>query len=186
MKRIVAVTGGIGSGKSVVCHILKSMSYPVYDCDAEAKALMDSDNQMQQRIADEVTRDALYPDGSLNRDAIARCVFSSPDKLRKLNEIVHGAVRSHFVSWADAKNDDVLFVETAILYESGFDSLVSEVWEVTAPAELRIARVQRRNGLSREDIERRIAAQSRESHPQHHIIINDGITALLPQIFSLL
>lgn len=186
MKRIVAVTGGIGSGKSVVCRILKSMGYPVYDCDTEAKLLMDSDAEMQQRIAAEITPEAIAKDGRIDRKAIARCVFSNPGKLRKLNEIVHGAVRNHFSAWADKHAAPTLFVETAILYESGFDTLVSEVWEVTAPTEVRIARVQQRNGLDRKEIERRIASQNCEQHPTHHIIVNDGTAALLPQIFSLL
>lgn len=186
MKRIVAVTGGIGSGKSVVCRALASLGYPVYDCDSKAKKLMDSDLAMQRRIATEVTPRALTSEGQLNRQAISQCVFANPSKLLKLNEIVHGTVRKHFANWAAKQTAPLLFVETAILYESGFDSLVNEVWEVTAPTEVRIARVQRRSGLSREEITRRIAAQSNSPKPSHHIIVNDGLTALLPQIFPLL
>lgn len=186
MKRIVAVTGGIGAGKSVVCHSLRALGYPVYDCDSEARRLMNSDKAMQARIVAEVTPKALNADGTLCRPAISACVFADTAKLQVLNSIVHGAVRADFLRWADSHGSSPLFVETAILYESGFDALVSEVWEVTAPAELRIARVERRSGLSREEITRRIAAQSSESRPSHRIIINDGITPVLSRILSLL
>lgn len=185
MKRIVAVTGGIGSGKSVVCHVLSAMGHPVYDCDTEAKRLMDSDRAMQQRIGAEVCPEAITADG-INRKVLAECVFIDAGKLQKLNEIVHGAVRAHFSAWAEGQTTATLFVETAILYESGFDSLVGEVWEVTAPMETRIERVARRNGLSRNEIEHRMASQNCQMHANHKIIINDGDTPLLPQIFTLL
>lgn len=186
MKRIVAITGGIGAGKSVVCHALQTLGYPVYDSDAEARQLMDSDAAMRRRIALEVTPDALNADGSLCRPALAACVFADPAKLQRLNAIVHGAVRAHCTGWAARQKCATVFIETAILYESGFDSLVTEIWEVTAPTELRISRVMRRNGLDREAIVRRIEAQSAESRPSHRLIVNDGVTPMLPQIMRLL
>lgn len=185
MKRIVAITGGIGSGKSVICHILRALGYSVYDCDSQAKLLMDSDTAMQQRIASDVCAEAITPEG-INRKALSECVFSNPVKLRTLNEIVHGAVRTHFKSWATSTAAPTLFVETAILYESGFDALVNEIWEVTAPTHIRVARVVRRNALPADDVAKRIAAQSCATHPGHHIIINDDATPVLPQILSLL
>lgn len=186
MKRIVGVTGGIGAGKSVVCHSLEALGFPVYDCDSEARRLMDADHAMQQRIACEVTPDAIAPDGRLDRCAISRTVFSDRAKLNILNSIVHGAVRDHFILWARSRRSETVFVETAILYESGFNELVTEIWEVTAPRDVRITRVERRNGLSRHEIEKRIASQQAASHPAHRIIINDDITPILPQILTLI
>jgi len=186
MKRIVAITGGIGAGKSVVCHVLKALGFHIYDCDTEARLLMDSDAAMRRRIADEVTCDALNPDGTLCRPKLAECVFTDPAKLRTLNSIVHGAVRRHFAKWAEAQAGNVIFVETAILYESGFDASVTEIWEVTAPREVRIARVEKRNGLDRAAIVQRIDAQNRERHAGHRIIVNDGLRPVIPQIMQLL
>lgn len=186
MKRTVAITGGIGAGKSVVCHAVGSLGFPVYDCDSHARAIMEADSDIKKRIADEITPQALNDDNSLNRQAIAACVFSDPLKLKQLNAIVHAAVREHFTAWAGAQKSPLVFVETAILYESGFDRLVNEIWEVTAPTEIRIGQVMRRNGLSREEIERRIASQAPTGNRAHRIIVNDGRTPLIPQILQLL
>ncbi len=185
---IIALTGGIGAGKSVVSQVLRAMGYDVYDCDREARLLQDSNPLLLSRIAAEVTPQALNPDGSLNRPALAAEVFSDPAKLRALNAIVHSAVAEHFQAWCAARaGASRLFVETAILYESGFDRLVNDVWEVVAPIPLRIERVMKRSGLTPDQITSRINAQGQitPSRP-HHIIHNDGLTPLLPQIHSLL
>lgn len=190
MKRpvIIAVTGGIGSGKSVVSRILRSMGYPVYDCDSRARYLQDADPEMRRRIASEITSDALNADGSLNRQALARCVFADADKLSALNRIVHAAVAEDLVAQIEAetiRGAELIFVETAILYESGFDRFVDEIWEVSAPEELRVARVMARNNISAEEVRARIAAQAPAAvNSNHHIIINDGETPLLPQILD--
>ena len=186
MKRIVAVTGGIGAGKSVVCHALGALGYPVYDTDREARRLMDGSADIKRRIAETVSPDAIGADGSINRPALAAVVFADKVKLQLLNQIVHGAVRDDFLAWADSMKDNLLFVETAILYESGFDALVNEIWEVTAPESVRIARVMRRSGLSEAQIRERIAAQNAAPRAGHRLIENDDVTPLLPQILNLL
>jgi dephospho-CoA kinase len=190
MKQIVAITGGIGSGKSVVSHILRTMGYPVYDCDANARTLMEQSAQIKQRIAAEVTPDAIAPDGTLCRSAISACVFTDAAKLATLNSIVHGAVRTHCAEWCKAQSrHNLIFVETAILYESGFDALVDCTWQVDAPTEVRIARVMKRNGITRSQVEQRIASQARTAatHPKpDHIISNAPGEPLLPQILNLI
>lgn len=170
----------------MVCHIIRALGYPVYDCDCEARSLIDSDAAMRRRIADEITPDALNADGTLNRAAVAATVFSDSDKLNRLNAIVHGGVRTHFLNWSNSRKDRLLFVETAILYSSGFDGLVTEVWEVEAPRRLRIDRVMTRSGLDRKEIEQRMDAQKSESRNCHRIIINDGERPLIHQIMLLL
>ena len=186
MKRIIAITGGIGTGKSVVCRVLKALDFPIYDCDSQAKRLMNSNHEMKLRIVTEITPSALNSDNSLNRSAIAEVVFSNQEKLKTLNSIVHGAVRTHFCQWVKQTCAPITFVETAILYESGFDKLVTEVWEVTAPLDVRIDRIAQRNGLKHDEIMNRIASQNTESSASHSIIVNDGKTAVLPQILRLL
>lgn len=186
MKRKIAITGGIGSGKSVVCHALRCLSYPVYDCDSRARELMDNSSYIRGRISSEISAEAINADGSINRPKLSAVVFSDAQKLQQLNALVHGAVRADFATWCASQTSQTIFVETAILYESGFDALVNEVWEITAPDRLRICRVERRSGLTAEEIQRRIDSQCSVCHNEHRIIVNDDTTPLLPQIFTLL
>lgn len=187
MKYVTAITGGIGAGKSVVCHALRALGYAVYDCDLEARKLMNNDEEIRRRISEEINPEAINPDGAVNRAELSACVFSDRGKLRLLNSIVHGSVRRHFSRWVADRTGKHLFVETAILYESGFDGIVDEVWEVTAPKEVRISRVMSRNGMSRAEVERRIASQrSTSGRRGHKIIVNDESAPLIPQIMQLL
>lgn len=191
MKRLIAITGGIGSGKSVVSKILTAMGYPVYDCDSRARVIMDSDDDIKQAIADGIDP-ACIKDGEIDRQALASAVFSSADNLEKLNHIVHGAVRKHLASWhtLEHRDEQICFVETAILYQSHLDKMVDEVWQVDAPIELRVERVMKRNSLSRDEVLARIKSQDsyvpETIHPAVHLIDNDGDTAVLPQIEKLI
>lgn len=186
MKRIIAITGGIGSGKSVVCHALRCLGYPVYDCDSRARELMNTDPEIPRRISEEISTEAINSDGTINRPKLSSIVFSNSEKLGLLNAIVHGTVRTDFINWSQSQSAQTLFVETAILYESGFNAHVNEVWEVTAPDRLRISRVKRRSGLTYDEIRQRINAQNKVRHPNHRLIVNNGTTPLLSQIFRLL
>lgn len=184
--QLIAITGGIGSGKSVVSHILRCMGYPVYDTDTRARKLMDESALIKRRIADEVSAEAICSDFSIDRRALASCVFSHAGKLDKLNRIVHQAVLKDLEEWYAAISGTA-FVETAILYTSGLDGIVDEVWSVESPRELRISRVISRNNASRADVEARMEAQLCETNPKcRHkrvrIIVNDGISPLLPQL----
>ena len=190
--QLIAITGGIGSGKSVVSEILRVMGYAVYDCDAEAKRIMDTDLSIISAIATDIAASAIRTDGSIDRAELARIVFSDAEALRRLNSIVHEAVRRHLSQWSATPTSapmPVKFVETAILYQSGLDRMVDEVWDVTAPEELRINRVMQRNGLSRHEVESRMAAQIYvPEHPHTAVrrIANGETDALLPQILHLL
>lgn len=188
--RVIAITGGIGSGKSVVSHVVEAMGYDVYDCDREAKMLMDSSDSIKHDISTRIAPECIH-DGAIDRGALAEIVFTDSDKLDTLNAIVHAAVREHLSGWIDSHPDDsTCFVETAILYQSGLDAMVDEVWEVDAPDELRIERVMRRNNMSREKVEDRLRAQKSyvpaRLHDVRHLINNDGDTAILPRIEQLL
>lgn len=188
-KKIVAVAGGIGVGKSVVCRILRAMGYEVYDCDSRAKAIMDSDAGIKAAIAMRVTPAAIDAQGNLDRIALADVVFSDKERLSALNSIVHAAVRDDLRRWVAAVPADVVFVETAILYQSGLDRMVDEVWEVTAPQDVRIGRVCRRSNLTPAQVKARIASQRVQGHTPHKNtvnIVNDGRKSLLQQIAHLL
>lgn len=190
MPRLIAIAGGIGSGKSVVSKILVAMGYRVYDCDSRAKALMDTSEVIKRRIAEEISSRAIAPDGSIDRERLASEVFADKVKLEVLNSIVHGEVRRDIRDWAESLSDSVAWIESAIVYESGIDRMVDEVWMVDAPEELRISRVMSRSSMSRETVKARIDAQTwpedRIPHPLTRNLINDGVEPLLPQILELL
>ena len=179
--RRIGITGGIGSGKSVVSRLLRIMGYSVYDTDSEAKRLV-------QKLSECFGRD-IYHNGRLNRGLLSSRVFGKSDKIVLLNSIVHPVVRFDFYRWSESLNEEICFVESAILYESRFDELVDEVWTVTAPEELRIGRVRERSGLTEEEIKKRMAAQLSEEEKQRraaHIIWNDGNVSVIHRVLSLL
>lgn len=190
MPRLIAIAGGIGSGKSVVSRILSVMGHPVYDCDSRAKMLMDSSAEIKRRVSDEISPLAVTSDGAIDRIKLASVVFADKSRLEVLNNIVHGAVRRDIMDWAESLDASVCWVESAIVYESGIDRMVDEVWMVDAPEELRIDRVMSRNSMSHEAVKARIDAQAwpadRVPHPMTRILINDGVAPLLPQILDLL
>lgn len=189
MTGLIGVAGGIGSGKSVVCRILSAMGYPVYDCDARARIIMDSDAKIKEQIACRIDPQSIMPDGSIDRRRLANIVFGDRCKLEMLNSIVHGAVRADLLKWTAATYSDLAFVETAILYESGVDRIVDAVWQVVAPQSVRIERVMRRNGMTAQEAVSRIEAQRfkpEERHSREHFIDNGGNTPLLRQINMLL
>ncbi len=185
-KMIVAITGGIGAGKSVVSHMLRAMGLPVYDCDAAARRLMDESCEIKRCIAGEISASAIAQDGSICRQELSSVVFADSEKLSRLNAIVHGAVREDLKMWISRMDLPLIFVETAILYESGFDSMVDEIWEVTAPVEQRVHRVMVRSGLTEPQVRARIASQLAPSYPHHRIIDNSDSTPLIPQIINIL
>lgn len=187
--RLIAITGGIGSGKSIISDILRAMGHKVYDCDTRAKALMDTDESIKNDLIDLISIDAVRNDRTIDRKLLSEIVFNDPDALSRLNSIVHKAVRADLRRWRDTSFDKTVWVETAILYASRLDREVDEVWEVTAPTELRVQRVMKRNSMSREQVLARISSQSTTAaqlHPLTKAIVNDGVEPVLPQILSLL
>lgn len=170
--------------------MLTAMGYEVYDCDLRARLLMEA-VEIKELLKEAFGSDIFDSEYTLIRPNLAAIVFSDPVALERLNTITHAAVRADLADWRMARCDSpLLFVETAILYQSGLDRMIDEVWEVTAPYELRIERVEARNGLSRKQIEERILAQDSfivtNPHTYVSAILNDGIAPLLPQIESLL
>lgn len=186
---MIAIAGGIGSGKSVVCRILEAMGYDVYDCDSRAKGLMDASEEIKTKLCKSIHAEAVK-DGVIDRRLISAMVFADVAKLRALNSIVHAAVKEDIMRWvAQHSLAQALFIETAILYQSGLDKLVGRVWEVTAPRQVRIERVVRRNGISAEEVLARMQSQKfepEERHPRVSELVNDGRRSLLLQINSLL
>lgn len=189
--RLIAITGGIGSGKSVVAHIVEVMGYEVYDCDSRAKALMTESDEVRRLLTDAFGPQTYHADGSLNRQYLSSIAFADDNALARLNAIVHPATARDMLRWAEqqsAGGAEVAFCETALLRTAGLEWLVDDVWHVTAPAEVRVARVMVRSGLTAEQVKERMAAQSLEEEVAggEQVIVNDNTAALLPQVRRLL
>ena len=154
----VAVCGGIGSGKSTICRMFAERGAALYDSDSRAKALMMESAELREALVAEFGEEC-YADGVLNRQYLANKVFGSAEQLSKLNAIVHPAVNADFLQWAEEQEGDYCILESAILFESGFDAVVDKTVAVLAPLPLRIERAMQRDGATREQIETRVKAQ---------------------------
>lgn len=166
MTKLVGICGGIGSGKSFVSRILRTLGCGVYDCDLEARRIMDTSCGLKDAIAEALGRECVSADGStLLRPVIASKVFSDSDARARLNGLVHAHVIDDIKCWKsrlENENVPLLFVESAILVTSGIAHLCDAVWRVTAPRSVRISRVMARSGLTENEVDARINAQSGE------------------------
>ena len=154
----VGITGGIGSGKSVVTTMLQQRGVAVYFSDTRAKEIMSSDEGVRLSLVERFGEQT-FVDGVLNRAYLAERVFASKEELKALNAIVHPAVMADFERWAEAQSGDYVVLESAILFESGFDAVVDVAVAVMAPEKLRIERVTKRDGVTREQVEERMHNQ---------------------------
>lgn len=187
----VCVTGGIGSGKSVVCRICALRGVPVYDCDVRAKALMNCDDSLKASLAALAGEDIYTSEGVLDRQLLSERIFSSATLLKAVEAKVHEAVRRELAEWLEAASgrSAVAVVETAIPRKSAIDRMADSIWLVEAPVETRIARVQARSALTRKQILDRMEAQQHEfdALPAGKTCrIDNGGTPLLPQVDALL
>lgn len=184
---LTAICGGIGAGKSVVSRILRAMGRKVYDCDAEARRIMDCDATIHARLNSMIHPQCVVG-GKVDRRLISSIVFSDSESLARLNSIVHSAVIQDIERWSrENAAEPRLWVETAIPHASGIVDMVDSVWLVTAPVELRVQRVMLRNNLPESEILARIDSQRDEENlPAASILVNDGLTPLLPRIHNLL
>ncbi len=179
----VAVTGGIGSGKSFVCQRIRALlGVDVYDCDTAAKRLMRTDTDLMRRLQETIGPET-YVDGKLNKAAVARFLLLSDENTQRVNQVVHPAVAEDFLA------SGMRWMECAILYESGFDRLVDRVICVTAPLEVRVKRIMARDGIDKQKAEEWICKQM----PQHEVmqradfeIVNDGQRDVDNQIRNIL
>jgi len=184
----VGLTGGIGSGKSLICSILKHLGVPVYYADTEAKKLMNSDLELRKQIV-RLFGEQAYGRGDLDSSYVAGQLFGDNALLKAMNSIVHPAVRKDFKRWAELQNDIPYVVEeAAILFESGAYKEMDFTVLTSAPEEVRIKRVMERDGSDRDSVLRRMGHQWSEEELKKladHVIVNDGMQMLLPQVIEL-
>lgn len=168
---ILGITGGIGCGKSFVSSILKECySIPVYDCDSEAKRLMSSDEGIRRKLV-ALVGEEVYSGEVLNRKLLADFLFANADNAQCVNAIVHPAVWSDFLRWAKDQRCPLVALESAILFECGFNARMDYVLFVDAPEDVRLHRAMQRDSASEEQIRARMNMQ----HPEEYRQLSDFI-----------
>lgn len=187
--KTIGITGGIGSGKSFVCNILKHLGYSVYDSDRRAKELYDEDDTLRQELIrlwgaelyDEVTN-------KLQRQRLAQVIFSDSKALEQINALVHPKVRADFERWREqrAQRDDTLvFIESALIVGSPLEQKIDLLWAIVASETTRIGRAMVRDNVSEDAVRARMQhqiLQSRLIELADWVINNDTDSILLPQI----
>jgi dephospho-CoA kinase len=180
----IGITGGIGSGKSVVSSLLAMDGIPVYEADAESKRLADTSPLIRKKLI-AMYGDEIYANDRLDRQRLASHIFSGEEALTAVNRIIHPVVNRDFRAWTRRQEGRACAVESAILLESGFDRMVDIILLVYAPVELRLTRAMKRDGATEAGIMKRMNRQMPDELKRKQadfIIINDDSQALIPQI----
>lgn len=184
----VAVTGNIGSGKTTVCRIFESLGVPVYYADKEAKKFYSSSETIK-KVRDLFGSGVFNKDGKLDHSKLAEIVFNDPQLLKQLNKIIHPLVLDDFFAWVKAQTEAKYIVyESALLFESGFIEHFDRSILVSAPTQLAMSRVMKRDNTSRQDFIKRSNHQMPQENKQEladHTIRNDETIALIPQVIEL-
>ncbi len=183
----LGITGGIGSGKSVVCQVFQTLGIPVFNADDAAKWLMENDSELVASIK-KLLGDDVYNSGHLNRTRISSLVFADKNKLEQLNQIVHPATRLYAKKWFESQTSLYTIKEAALFFESGTDKDVDVMLGVYAPLELRISRTMKRSSLTREQVLAIISKQMDETEKMklcQYVITNDDQNPLIPQVLQI-
>jgi len=184
----VGLTGGIGSGKTLVAAIFRHLGIPVFDADTESKKILDQDPDVRERLTRWFGSD-IYVAGKPDRAKLAGIIFNDPVNLVKMNSLIHPKVKDQFIHWCSENQDKPYVIhEAAILFETGFYKEMRASVLVTAPEEIRIARVIRRDRTTGELIRQRMKNQwtdEQKAKLASYSILNDGLAPLLPAILEI-
>ena len=185
----IAITGGIGSGKTYVSNMFQERGIPIYNADTEAKRLMVQDEVIRKELVALVGKE-VYQGAELNKPLLASYLFSSAEHVQQINSIVHPRVKADFIEWLKARQEyEVAGIESAILFEAGFRDSVDSVIMVSAPEELRLARAMKRDRATEQQIRNRMSAQMNEDEKikmADFVICNDETQPLNEQISFIL
>ena len=183
------ITGGIGSGKTTVCKIFEVLGVPVYYADDRAKELITTDETLIKKIKKLLGEDVYDSQNNINKKRIAAVVFNFPEVLEQYNAIVHPAVFEDAEKWMRRHQQfDYILEEAALLFETGTYQKLDTIICVTAPLEVRIERIKKRDGLTEEEILSRISNQMPEEEKialSDYVIYNDGSTPLIRQVLRI-
>ena len=179
----IGIAGGIGSGKSYICALIRQRGFEVYDCDSAAKRLIRTDPDIRAQLTALIGPDTYSADGQLNKAVVARFLLTSDANAAAIDRIVHPAV------FRDFETSGMEWLESAIMYESGISRLMDRVIVVTAPLEVRIRRVMQRDNISRQQV----LAWMDKQLPQEQVIaladfelVNDGQADIEQQLNNII
>lgn len=186
---IIGITGGIGSGKSTVSNIFHILGIPMYIADIESKRLTDTSPIIKEKLISAFGTE-LYVSGKLNKQLFASYIFSDKKKLELANSIIHPEVNKDFLKWVDSnKYNEIIVVESAILFEAGMNILTNKTLVVYTPIEERIQRVMRRDKINKEKVLERIEYQIPDEEKikiADHVIYNDETMSLIQQSLNII
>jgi dephospho-CoA kinase len=183
----VGLTGGIGSGKSLITEMFKLLGVPVMHADAIAKYLMEEDKNLKAAIAN-LFGEEVYQNGRLNRPLLASLVFKDKQKLEALNALVHPATVAYGKKWFAEQKSPYSIKEAAIFFESGTYVEMDKMIGVYAPVELRLKRAVERDSVSEEEVKRRMQNQMDEEEKMSrcdYVIYNDGTKSIITQVLKI-
>ncbi len=184
----IGVTGGIGSGKSLVCEMFQLLGVPVYNADEQAKKLVNSDRQIIDSLTTKYGQD-IYSKGVIDKKRLAGIIFNNKEELKFVNETIHPRVFAHFDEWLELNHHHKYIIkEAALLFESGSYKDLDKVILVAAPEEIRIKRVVERDKTNEKAVKKIIESQMSENEKQqksNYIINNDNTVLIIPHILEL-
>lgn len=186
----IGITGGIGSGKSLVCRIFSCLGVSVYDADSRAKAVMTTDGIVVTQIKKEFGRLSYHEDGTLNRNYLSEVVFNNPERLKSLNELVHPRVGEDYNTWLNEhKSDSYVLKEAALLYEASSYKSLDRMVVVVASVPVRMKRVLDRDA-HRDELQIKAIMDSQMSDEEKikladYVIVNDETQLVIPQVLNL-
>jgi dephospho-CoA kinase len=183
----IGLTGGIGSGKTTVAQIFEVLGIPVYYADTAARDLMNRDPELKNQIIS-AFGPGVYKEGKLDRTYLGGLVFGDPEKLARLNTIVHPATLRDSVGWIQNQKTPYVIKEAALIFEAGLEKFLDYTIGVSAPESLRLERVMNRDQVTSEKVLQRMQQQMDEKEKISRcdfVIINDGKQALLPQVLAI-
>jgi dephospho-CoA kinase len=183
----IGITGGIGSGKSVICAIIEHMGFPVFYSDKVSKQVLETDRIVKEALI-ELVGTEVYSDNRLDKKVLARTIFNDGVILEKVNQIVHPRVQIAFEKWCSEQNCSFVFNEAAILFETGSYQRFDTVILVVAPEHVKIERVMKRDGVSEQEVLSRMSKQWMDDQKiplAAFVIENDNDSKILEQLESI-
>ena len=187
MTTIIGLTGGIGSGKSVVAKVFATLGIPVFNADEEAKHIMQNSPEIKAKLIEQFGP-AIYNESGLQKEALAQLVFNDPFQLQLLNAIVHPVTIQAAKDWAAKQTSPYVIKEAALIFESGSSAGLFKVIGVTAPLSLRIHRVMQRDSITKEQVEARMRNQISDTIKMRlcdYVIKNDNQEMVIPQVLEI-
>jgi dephospho-CoA kinase len=197
MAVIIGLTGGIGSGKSTIAKVFENLGVPIFDADASAKHIMQTNETIKEKLIQtfgpEVYLTQHHQQGveggsSINRSYLSKIVFGDPTKLEMLNAIVHPITIKAAMDWATVQTSPYVIKEAALFFEAGSSLGTYKIIGVSAPKAVRIHRVMKRDACTKEEVEKRMSNQIEESLKMKlcdWVIVNDDLQLVLPQVVAL-